>query len=104
MAQVPEHIQPCTIVGISMEDPAAAVRDPKLTALVSSGWRVVAHVPAQRAGRTEWILLMAPPRPKVTPKADDRVPMLLAMLGLMQLLFWLSDNAHHLLRPLLGGT
>ena len=62
---------PCTLVGVNMEDPASSVRDPKLTALVSEGWEIVAHVPAERGGMTEWLLLMTPPK-ESTAQVDNK--------------------------------
>ena len=60
----------CTLVGMSMEDPVASARDPALAALVNKGWRVMAHVPAQRGDRQELLLLMAPPvAPRAVPRA-----------------------------------
>lgn len=52
-----------TLVGLSMEDPAASVRDPAFQALLRDGWTVAAHLPAERGGRQEWVFLMTPPRP-----------------------------------------
>ena len=59
MADVPTPPTSCTLVGVNMEDPTSAVRDPQLAALVRDGWQVAAHVPAQRAGRNEGLLLLA---------------------------------------------
>lgn len=86
MPELPDHHQPCTLVGVSMEDPAAAVRDPKLTALIAAGWQVVAHVPAQRGGRTEWLLLLQPPRPTQNTHGNRWQLVLLVLLVLLQCL------------------
>lgn len=83
-AEIPTP-QSCTLVGISMEDPVAAVRDPQLAVLMRDGWRVVAHVPAQRSGRTEWMLLLAPPRhdaPVAVTLPPIGVRLLLALVAL----------------------
>ena len=50
------------LLGLSMDDPAASVRDPALTSLLAQGWRVAASLPAQRGDRMEWLLLLEPPR------------------------------------------
>lgn len=89
MAETPPAPPPsCTLVGVNMEDPAAAVRDPQLAALVRDGWQVVAHVPAQRGGRNEWLLLLTPPPqrdalPTVT--MDRRTQLALLALCAVQL-------------------
>jgi hypothetical protein len=49
------------LLGLDMADPAASVRDPALTSLLTQGWRVAASLPAQRGDRTEWLLLLEPP-------------------------------------------
>lgn len=55
----------CTLVGLSMEDPAASARDPALALLVERGWWPMASLPAQgKDGAQQWLLLMAPPRPQ----------------------------------------
>jgi hypothetical protein len=50
-----------TLVGLSLEDPLASVRDPAFTALIEKGFTIGAHIPAQRGDRQEWMLLMVPP-------------------------------------------
>lgn len=77
----------CTLVGVNMEDPAQAVRDPQLTALVDAGWQVVAHVPAQRAGKNEWLLLLTPPKRDALPTVtmDRRTQLVLLALAAVQL-------------------
>lgn len=62
----------CTLVGISLENPAEAVRDPALTALIGDGWRVVANMATQRGERIEWLLLMAPPEPGVENQVSEQ--------------------------------
>lgn len=51
-----------TLVGLSMDDPTASVRDPAFQSLIRDGWSVAAHLPAERGGRQEWVMLMVPPQ------------------------------------------
>jgi hypothetical protein len=83
-----------TLVGLNMEDPLASVRDPALAALLRDGWTISAHIPAERNGRQEWVLLMAPPRKARTQlETIDRAIILIAIL---------APLAHYLLT--LAGT
>lgn len=84
-----------TLIGLSMDDPIAAVRDPKFTTLIRDGWTVAAHIPAERAGKQEWILMMVPPS-KQLPAVDKQtslwkspnVPLvILVILQIVQLTF-----------------
>lgn len=50
-----------TLVGLSMDDPSASVRDPAFQTLIRDGWKIAAHLPAERGGRQEWVFLMVPP-------------------------------------------
>lgn len=56
---------PPTLLALSLDDPAAAMRDPALTALLNQGWTVAADTVGESAarGRPEWVLMLVPPAP-----------------------------------------
>lgn len=51
----------CHIQFLPLDDPEQAANSPALAALCRKGWRPIANFVAERGGRTELILLFAPP-------------------------------------------
>ncbi len=71
----------CHVEFIPLDDPAKAAASPSLAGLVNSGWTPLADFVVERSGKTELVLLLAPPKPKQSFKYLSAVIALSCVVG-----------------------